>query len=232
MILSLYLYIFSYCNLQQLVSVNILYSTVYILVFLWLCFGHFCLVVYCVFSLHWFGHFGLVLVVFCLVVHGCNMVIHMSTYYQVLHKNPQGMRTVPVLHGVVGNKREHLSHFCRFNNLIKFKSFKQWSRIRKDHDLGLPPVKLQLMMSSQRIYMIIFLHPTFELGWNLRHFGLCVLVSTRFLQSFGGLGSKSTIWKFVLGRTGNLKRNNIREDKSWWENKEEDHYSVHKIRLA
>ena len=41
-----------------------------------------------------FGRFGL-------GVHGFTMVICMATYYQVLHENPQGTHTAPVLHGGV-----------------------------------------------------------------------------------------------------------------------------------
>ena len=72
------------------------------------------------------GNFSLVLVVFvlyymvcfcylfssflscfgdvCIVVHGCTMVVHTITYYQVLHENSVGMRTVPGLHGGVSSK--------------------------------------------------------------------------------------------------------------------------------
>ena len=69
-------------------------------VFLWLCFCSFCLIFMTLFwslssrlafSLPWFH-------CFCPVVHGSTMVVHISTYYQVLHENPRGTHTVPGLH--------------------------------------------------------------------------------------------------------------------------------------
>ena len=85
----------------------------------------------------------------------------------------------------------------------------------KYHALGHPSVKLQFMMSSLRGNMIICPRPIFEWGCNLSHFGLFVLGSTRFLQSFLGYGSKSKTSAFVLGCTGHLQRNKLRADKSW-----------------
>ena len=64
--------IFSYCTVQSLVTVIILYISLYGLVFLWpflsflSCFYHFCLVVYGVFLRLCFGRFCLALVLFVL----------------------------------------------------------------------------------------------------------------------------------------------------------------------
>ena len=95
--------VFSYCTVQWLVTVMILYISLYGLVFLWLFFVIFVLFlsflscsIWCFFAtLFWsfLSCFG----TFCLVAHGCNMVAHTTTYYQVLHENPRGTRTVPGL---------------------------------------------------------------------------------------------------------------------------------------
>ena len=38
---------------------------------------------------------------FCIVVHSCTMVVHTTTYDQVLHDKPQGTGNVRGLHGGV-----------------------------------------------------------------------------------------------------------------------------------
>ena len=35
------------------------------------------------------------------IVHGCAIVVHTTTYYQVLHEKPLGTHTVPGIHGGV-----------------------------------------------------------------------------------------------------------------------------------
>ena len=57
-----------------------------------------------------------------------------------------------------------------------------------DNDLGHPLLKLKLIMSSQRGYIITSKCPIFELGCNLSHFGLFVLGSTRFYIFFWVMG--------------------------------------------
>ena len=74
--------------------------------------------------------------------------------------------------------------------MVKFRNFEKCSRIPEDNALGHPSVKSQLVMSSQRGDMIIRPRPIFELGCDLSHFGLLVLGSTRFLQSFGVISQK------------------------------------------
>ena len=88
----------------------------------------------------------------------------------------------------VGTDGSNLSHFWRAKNLVKFRNFKKCSQTPKDHALGHPSVKFQLMMSSQRGDIIICTCPFFDWVSNLSHFGLFVLVSARFLQSFGVMG--------------------------------------------
>ena len=90
----------------------------------------------------------------------------------------------------VGTDRANLSHFWTANNLVKFSTIKKCSRIPEDHALGRSSVKLQLMISSKRGYMIIFLRPIFDWGYNLSDFGLLGLGYTRFLQSFLGFRVK------------------------------------------
>ena len=47
---------------------------------------------------------------------------------------------------LVGTDGANLSHFWKANNLVKFRNFEKYSRVPKDHALGDPSVKLQLMM--------------------------------------------------------------------------------------
>ena len=78
---------------------------------------------------------------------------------------------------MIGTDRANLSKFCSANNLVKFRNVVKCSQRTRDHALGHKSVIYQLMMSSQRGDTIICLHPIFEWGYKLRHFGLFVLGS-------------------------------------------------------
>ena len=99
-----------------------------------------------------------------------------------------------ILWADLGTNGSNLSHFWRANNLVKFRNFEKCSQIPKHHALRHLSMKLQLIMSSQRVDIIILPHPIFLHGCNLSNFGLFVLGSTRFLQFFLGYGSKSILY--------------------------------------
>ena len=69
----------------------------------------------------------------------------------------------------------------------------------------------------------------FGLVLNFSHFGLFVTGYTCFLHSVWAYRSKIKR-AFVLGSPGNLQIKKLRADQSWWQNKEEYNYSVHKSR--
>ena len=117
-----------------------------------------------------------------------------------------------LLRSFVGTNGANLGHFLTVYNLVKFSNVGKCFRIYKYNALDHPSVLLKLVIYSHRGNAIIFPHPIFPHRCNLSHFGLFVLESTCFLQSFLGYGSKPKIWYFVLRCTGNLHRNNLRED--------------------
>ena len=85
---------------------------------------------------------------------------------------------------LLGTYGANLSHFWRANDLVKFKNFERFSQPPKYHSLGNPVVIFHMVASLQKGDIIICSRQFFEWGSNLSHFGLFVLGSTHFLQSF------------------------------------------------
>ena len=62
----------------------------------------------------------------------------------------------------LGTDGANLSHLWRAVNLVKYRNYRKCSQIPKDHALGHSLDKLQLMMLSQWVGIIISLLPIFE----------------------------------------------------------------------
>ena len=61
----------------------------------------------------------------------------------------------------LGTNGDNLRHFWRADNLVEFRDFEKFSQVPKYNTLGYSSVKFQIMMSSQRGDIIVFLGPIF-----------------------------------------------------------------------
>ena len=66
----------------------------------------------------------------------------------------------------------NLSHFLSLDNLKKFRNFNRHFWISKKYYSDQPPVKLELLMFSQRVDMSTSKHPFWGLGINMINFSV------------------------------------------------------------